>query len=133
MRLVGPEDMVESMAVTSFQDLPLADRDHEWDGDAAEKRVRKWAGAEDEPNEKYRNAHLWYDAEKKDNFTAHKFLVADVVSGDLKAVPRGIMAAANVLSGGRGGADIPEKDVARLKSHVAKYYAKMGDDAPWDD
>ena len=28
------------MAVTSFQDLPLADRDREWDGDAAEKRVR---------------------------------------------------------------------------------------------
>jgi len=43
------------MAVTSFQDLPLADRDHDWDGDAAEKRVREWAGAEDEPNEKYRD------------------------------------------------------------------------------
>ena len=26
------------MAVTSFQDLPLADRDREWDGDAAEGR-----------------------------------------------------------------------------------------------
>jgi len=55
------------MAVTSFQDLPLADRDHDWDGDAAEKRVREWAGAEDEPNEKYRDAHVWYDADKKDN------------------------------------------------------------------
>ena len=62
------------MAVTSFQDLPLADRDHEWDGDAAEKRVRAWAGAEDEPNEKYRDAHVWYDADKKDNFTAYKLL-----------------------------------------------------------
>ena len=58
------------MAVTSFQDLPLADRDRAWDGDAAEKRVRSWAGAEDEPNEKYRDAHVWYDADKKDNFTA---------------------------------------------------------------
>ena len=28
------------MSVTAFQDLPLADRDREWDGDAAEKRVR---------------------------------------------------------------------------------------------
>ena len=36
------------MAVTSFQDLPLADRDRAWDGDAAEKRVRSWAGADDE-------------------------------------------------------------------------------------
>ena len=32
------------MAVSAFQDYPLADRDREWDGAAAEKRVRKWAG-----------------------------------------------------------------------------------------
>ena len=31
------------MAVTSFKDFDLADADREWDGDAAEKRVRKWA------------------------------------------------------------------------------------------
>jgi hypothetical protein len=51
------------MAVTAFGDLPLADRDREWDGDAAEKRVRAWANADDEPNEKYRDAHVWYDAD----------------------------------------------------------------------
>lgn len=79
--------------MTSFQDLPLADRDHDWDGDAAENRVRTWAGAEDEPNEKYRDAHVWYDADKKDNFTAYKLLVADVIDGKLRAVPRGVMAA----------------------------------------
>ena len=28
--------------------------------------------------------------------------------------------------------DIPGKDVDRVKSHLAKYYAKMGDTAPWD-
>ena len=93
-------------AVTSFQDLPLADRDRDWDGDGAEKRVRTWAGAEDEPNEKYRDAHVWYDADKKDNFTAYKLLIADVIDGRLKAVPRGVMAAANVMEGGRGGADL---------------------------
>jgi hypothetical protein len=35
------------MAVTEFQDLPLADRDHDWDGSDAEKRVRKWADVVD--------------------------------------------------------------------------------------
>ena len=120
------------MAVTSFQDLPLADRDRDWDGDAAEKRVRKWADAEDEPNEKYRDAHVWYDADKKGNFTAYKLLIADVVDGRLRAVPRGVMAAGNVMAGGRGGVDMPAKDVDRAKSHLAKYYAKMGDEAPWE-
>jgi hypothetical protein len=120
------------MAVTSFQDYPLADRDREWDGAVAEKRVRKWAGAQDEPNEKYRDAHVWYDSEKKDNFTAYKLLIADVINGKITAVPHGVMAAGNVMQGSRGGVDRPAKDIGRVKSHLAKYYEKMGEDAPWD-
>jgi hypothetical protein len=120
------------MSVTAFQDLPLADRDRGWDGDAAEKRVRKWADATDEPNEKYRDAHVWYDKDKKDNFTAYKLLIADVVGGDLKVVPRGVMAAGAVMDGARGGIDLPEGDIDRVKSHLAKYYEKMGDTAPWE-
>jgi len=121
------------MAVTSFQDLPLADRDRRWDGAAAEKRVREWAGAQDEPNARYRNAHVWYDADNKDNFTAYKLLIADVVDGRLVAVPRGVMAAGNVVEGARGGVDLPEKDRDRVRSHLAKYYVKMDDTPPWQE
>ena len=120
------------MAVTAFQDLPLADRDREWDGTAAEKRVRAWAKAEDEPNEKYRDAHVWYDADAKENFTAYKLLIADVIDGRLKAVPRGVFAAAAVMQGSRGGVDVPDKDRDRIKSHLAKYYAKLDETAPWE-
>ena len=120
------------MAVTPFQDLPLADRDREWDGDAAEARVRRWADAEDGPNAMYRDAHVWYDADQKDNFGSYKLLVADVVDGRLTAVPRGVMAAGAVMQGARGGVDLPEKDIDRVKSHLAKYYAKMNDTAPWE-
>lgn len=120
------------MSVTAFQDLPLADRDRKWDGGAAEKRVRKWAGAEDAPNQKYRDAHLWYDNDKKDNFTAYKLLIADVVRGELKAVPRGVMAAGAIMDGARGGIDLPKADVDRVKSQLAKYYKKMGERPPWE-
>lgn len=120
------------MAVTSFQDLALTDRDREWDGAAAEKRVRSWADAEDGPNAKYRDAHVWYDADKKDNFTAYKLLIADIIDGQIKAVPRGFMAAAAVMQGSRGGIVLPESDIDRVKSHLAKYYTKLGDDAPWE-
>jgi len=120
------------MAVTKYSDFPLADRDQDWDGAKAEKRVREWSGAEDDPNEKYRDAHVWYDAEKKDNFTAYKLLITDVVDGRLMVVPRGLMAAANVMQGGRGGVDLPKSDVDRVKSHLAKYYDKLGEDAPWE-
>jgi hypothetical protein len=120
------------MSVTAFQDLPLADRDREWDGAAAEKRVRKWADAEDEPDAKYRDAHVWYDKDNKDNFGAYKLLIADVIDGKLTAVPRGVMAAGAVMQGSRGGVNLPEDDIDRVKSHLRKYYAKMDETAPWD-
>jgi hypothetical protein len=44
------------MAVTTVHDFPLASRDREWDGAAAEKRIRAWADAEDKPSGKYRDA-----------------------------------------------------------------------------
>ncbi len=117
--------------VVAFQDLPLAERDHDWDGDAAYKRVRKWAGAEDEPNEKFRTAFVWYDADDKGKFKSYKLLIADVVDGRLHAIPRGVMAAGNVIQGGRGGVDLPSKDIDRVKNHLTRYYKKAGDEAPW--
>jgi hypothetical protein len=129
---VDAAEKEQTMAVTAFQDLPLADRDREWDGAAAEKRVRRWAGAEDEPNAKYRDAHVWYDADDKDEFGAYKLLVADVIDGQLKAVPRGVMAASAVMQGSRGGVDLPQQDIDPVKSHLAKYYRKMDDTAPWE-
>ena len=119
------------MTVPHFQDFPLADRQRGWDGDAAEKRVRKWAGADDEPNAKYRDCHVWYDSARKDQFGAYKLLIADVIGGQPQAVPRGIMAAGAVMQGSRGGVDLPEKDIARVKGHLARYYRKMGEKPPW--
>ena len=43
------------------------------------------------------------------------------------------MAAGGVMEGARGGVDIPNADVDRVKSHLAKYYKKIDDTAPWED
>jgi hypothetical protein len=94
--------------------------------------VRPFTGAEEAPNAKYRNVHLWYDADNKDNFTAYKLLIADVIDGKLQAVPRAVMAAGAIMDGARGGVDLPKDDIDRVKSHLAKYYKKMGDTAPWE-
>jgi hypothetical protein len=120
------------MPVTRFGDLPLADRSRRWDGAAAEKRVRKWAGAEDGPNAKYRRAHLWHEAGKDDQFTGYKLLIADIVGGELTAVPRAIIAAAGIVDGARGGLDVPDADRPKLRRHLARYYAKMNEQPPWD-
>jgi hypothetical protein len=119
------------MAVVKFQDLALAGRDRRWDADAAETRVRKWAGVEDGPNERYRRAFVWYDADNSEHFGGYKFPIADVVRGELKAVPRAVISAAGIVDGARGGADIPARDKRAVKGHLARYYAKMDDSPPW--
>lgn len=120
------------MSVVSFQDLPLAERERRWDGAAANTRVRSWAGAEQAPNAKYRKAFVWYDGDARDKFTAYKLQIADIVGGELKAVPRGVFIAAAVMQGSRGGVDLPRKDIGRVKSHLARYYRKLGDEPPWE-
>jgi len=120
------------MTVTRFQNLPLADRDREWDGAAADKRVREWADAQESPNAAYRDTHVWYDGEEPDNFGSYKLLIADVVDGRPKAVPRAIMAAGGIMQGARGGVDLPENEIPRVKAHLARYYEKMNDTAPWE-
>ena len=42
------------------------------------------------------------------------------------------MAAGAVMQGSRGGVDLPKDDIDRVKSHLAKYYKKMDETAPWD-
>lgn len=120
------------MTVTKFHDFPLADRDHPWDGDAAEKRIRSATGAQEGPTADYRDAHVWYDGDAPDNYTSYKFLIADVVDGRIKVVPRAVQAAGAVLQGARGGAELPEDEVARVRAHLARYYVKMNDEAPWE-
>jgi HK97 family phage prohead protease len=112
-----------------FQDLPLADENRAWDAAAATKRVRTWAGADEAPNEKYRQAFLWYDADNVDQFGAYKFPIADVIDGTLKAVPRAIYAAAGRLNQ----ADIPENDIPKLRRHLERYYDKLGQESPFED
>jgi hypothetical protein len=119
------------MPVTRFSDLPLADQSRRWNAAAAEKRVRRWAGAKDAPNAKYRRAHLWYEADRADDFTGYKLPIADIVDGALKAVPRAIIAAAGVLEGARGGVDVPDSDRPKLRRQLDRYYDKMGETPPW--
>jgi hypothetical protein len=44
----------------------------------------------------------------------------------------GVVAAGQIMQGARGGADLPRQDIDRVKSHLAKYYAKMGEKALWE-
>lgn len=122
-------------ASVPFQDLPLADRGRAWDGAGAESRVRQWAGGgtsiADMDWTRYRKAFLWYDDSAPENVTSYKLGIADIVGGELTAIPRGIFAAAGALLGARGGVDIPAEAKARAISHLERYYSKMDLESPF--
>jgi hypothetical protein len=114
--------------------LALGDRDREWDQEGARKRIFHWAGWEDNPSPaKAKRAFFAYnDAEPKE-LTAYKLPFADVVGGELKAMPRGLFAVAQMLRGARDGVDLPEPVLRSARRKVTTYYHKMGEDAPWEE
>jgi len=131
------DEELEIKAVPPYQDYPILktadgkpDTKHKWDGTAAEKRVRAFTGAEDEPNTKYRNTHFYYDPENKDNFGGYKLLYVDVVDDKLQVIPKAIFEKSALLHGGRRGVDIPDADKQKITTQVNKYYTKMDMSSP---
>jgi hypothetical protein len=130
--------ITEVKAVTTFKDLPLADRDRAWDASAAKARVATWAGADDglataEIQRMYRDCFFWYDAESPELFASYKLPFTDVIDGRLTAIPRAIFAAAGAMQGARGGVDIPADERAGVISHIERYYDKMGLESPFSE
>lgn len=130
--------IVAAKAVVPFQDLPLADRDRVWDSDAAVQRVRRWASSDGSGEKdkidwsRYRRAFVWYDADNPENFGSYKLPIADVIDGQLRAVPRAIFAAAAAVQGARGGVDVPEDDLPAIRRHLARYYEKLSETPTWE-
>lgn len=124
---------VQKLATVAYQNLPLAARGRVWDAGAARKRITAWAGGEKSMDwAKYAKAFLWYDGEKSRTTGAYKLPIADVIGGRLTAVPRGVFAASGVIQGARGAVNISDSDIAIIKSHLGKYYKRIGETPPWE-
>jgi hypothetical protein len=132
---------VETLEVTGDTGLPIAARDRAWDAGAAAGRVAERAGGVgDIDPAKYGQAFLWRDPQGDATAVgSYKLGFADVVDGTLTIIPKGVFAAAAALQGARGGVDIPEGDVARVKGRVATLYGRMAEEfgdptlvPPWE-
>jgi hypothetical protein len=97
-----------------------------WDGPKAQTKLH------DDPKA-LRKAHAWVDGGAEPGTkSAYKF-VHHEVSADGKVGPANVRAATSgiaVLNGGRGGADIPEKDRKGVYNHLARHLKDAGKDPP---
>ncbi len=131
--LADVTDFSKSRDIVSFMNLPLADRKREWDSTSAIGRIRKFTASEDAPSKRYKRAFLWFDKENEDKFEAYKLPIADIVNDQMKAVPMGIFSAAAVISGTRGGLNIPENESKGVEINIEKYYRKMDIESPFNE
>lgn len=129
----APMSLVASVRSEGWAEMPVADPGTEWDGSAAAQRVADWSGIDNEDAgqeewDRYARAFLWQDPDA-DPMTrgAYKLGVADVIDGELRIVPRAVYAVAGVLSGARGGADIPAADQDRLQGVVRGLYGHLAE------
>lgn len=121
------------MAVIRSKDYPLAPKDRAWDADAADARVRRWAGGPDKDNidwDKYRSCHLWYDAEAPEDFGSYRFLYVDIIDGEPQVVFRALAAIIAVLNGARGGTNIPDSDRKGVYREAARQYRRFDEEPP---
>jgi hypothetical protein len=120
------EAVPEAEAAEASRSLPLADGSRSWDGGEARKRIREWAG---DNIGKARKAFLVAEG---NNISDFKFPIADVIDGELKAVPAGIYAAAAALGGARTPTTASESSQSSARSTLAAYYKRLGKTPPWE-
>jgi 2'-5' RNA ligase len=122
--------------------LPLAPREHPWDGDAAARRLAASCTPEgsDEPDWGcYSDGFLYRYVDRDPNTRgAYGYGVVDVIDGQKVIVPRAVFAVANILSGGRGGGNLPTAAQQGMRTAVETLYGRMAKQfkdpalvAPW--
>lgn len=124
-----PGDMVAS--VTGAVDLPVADLDTEWDGDAAKDRVFQWA---DGDTSLIARAFAYRDDEADPTTkAAYKLGYADVDDGELVIIPKGVSAALGAVNGARGGVDIPADELDDVRAHLESVRAHVTEETGEDE
>ena len=121
---------IAANASTPAMRLPIAPRDTNWDGSAAEARIREYTGSTDEPSSNYRKFFMYFDQANADQFTAYKLPFADIINGKPYVIPAAISAIQGALSGARGGLDIPDADKQRIQDFVTAHQARIEREQP---
>lgn len=111
---------------------PTASRDRDWKWDGTDKldRIIDHGGWDT-----VAKAHAWYDDEADDNEppekkTAYKMPHHELIDGQLHVVWEGVYRAMNIMTGGRGGVDLPDDEIEDVYEHLARHYEEFDEEAP---
>jgi len=114
-------EQIEIKGAIPYHDYGTADEGEEWDAGAQIK------GADIAT---LKAICAWVADKPTADLIASDFKLPHHRASDKKAVWKGVAAAMAALMGARGGVDIPEADVAGVKSHLAKHYKAFDKPVP---
>ena len=127
----APADAPATFTLTGDIDLPWAPREREWDGPAAARRVQDWA---DGDGDRMARAFLWRDPDADPTTqAAYSLGFADVIDGELRAVYRGLAAAAGRLNQTSISAEAKQQVQGRIDTLYDKAAAAFDDPSINDD
>lgn len=141
--------LVAAVRSSGWDALPLADREHAWDGPEAAQRLAADCDIDDEDAVDddasaawscYAGGFLYADPDADPRTRgAYKMGIVDVIDGERRIVPRAVFAVAAVLGGARDGTNIPADDQGRIRDVVADLYGRMANEfdddglaPPWE-
>lgn len=133
----GKANLTKSAA--PVQDIPIADRQTGWNSWDAELRVRDLLDVKDgaladiEIQKEYQKVFLYHDQDEPDKTYSYSFLIADVIEGELKIVPRALFSAAGVMQSKKYPVYMPPADIVSVVETIKEYYIKMKIDSPFGD
>ena len=121
--------LMEEKSVCGATDLPIASRDHSWDGPAAKKRIFMLAGGDNFDPKIAKKAFFYFDPANDTLKTSYKLPFADVINGKLTVIPKALSTVKGALDGARGtGVDIPMTDKEKIRSKISAYEKRMEKD-----
>ncbi len=112
-----PARVTDVKEVMPFQDLPIAPIGKRWTPSGARDRVME--------HKDRSRAFLWDDGDEQ------KFLICDVIDGELCIVPRAVFAAAALTQGACRAPIMNEPDLTGIRERLDEYYLKLR--AEFDD
>ena len=128
----NPAANIENIkGLVGFLDLPIDTRATSYDPEAAFKRLQAHFGCENGPSDDFKQAFLYVDMDRADEWDAYRLPIADVdEKGCVIANRVAIHKAVAVLCGARK-ESLPEEAEYAVRETLERYYAKMNLEPPF--
>lgn len=126
----------EEKSITGSKSFGLAPIEKDWDGSAAETKIKKWAssdgsGDKDKINwNKLGSAYVYKVAGEDENIGSYKFPFVDIIGDTPKIVFKALSAIIGAVNGARGGTKIPDADKKKVYNFAASLYKKFEKEPP---